>query len=71
MIDTFGILIQGEDLTTFAHQVDEVSPVTASRVEDAHSGCNVSPQNLVEDINIDLPELLLYAQGHGGTFSVY
>jgi len=68
VIDTFGILIQREYLASFSQQVDQVPPVTASGIEHAHAGRNVSTQNLVEDINIDLPELLLYAQVHSDTF---
>jgi len=70
MIDTFGILIQCEDLASLAQQVDQVSSVAASGVEHTHTGRNVSAQNLVEDINIDLTELLLYAQGQRDTFSM-
>jgi hypothetical protein len=60
MIDTFSILIQREDLTAFTEQVNEVSSITASGIEYAHTGRNVSTQNLVEDIDIDLPELFLH-----------
>jgi hypothetical protein len=52
-----------------AQQVDQVPPVTASGIEHSHARCNIPAQNLVEDIDIDLPELLLYAQGQRDTFS--
>lgn len=71
MIDPFGVLIDCEDLAPFAHQVDQVPAVTATGIEHPHARCDVSTQNLVEDININLPELLLYAQGHRDTFSCY
>jgi hypothetical protein len=71
VIDTFGILIQCEYLASFPQQVDQVPAVTASGVEHAHARSNVPAQNLVENIDIDLPELLLDAQGHYGTFSIH
>jgi hypothetical protein len=71
MVNACGILIQSKYVAPFSHQVDQVASETASSIEHAHAGRNVSTQNLIEDININLPELLLYAQGHCGTFSKY
>jgi hypothetical protein len=48
--------------------MNKISAVAASGVEHPHARRNVSAQNLVENINIDLSELFLYAQGHSGTF---
>ena len=62
-----GILVDREDLATFAQQVNEVAPVSASGVKHAHAGLNVAAQDLIEDIDIDLAELLLNAQGHSTT----
>ena len=70
VINARRILVQRKDLAAFAQQVDQISSVTASGVEHAHAGGDVSPQNLIEDVNIDLPELLLYAQGHTAPFLV-
>lgn len=69
MVDASGVLIERVYLAPFAQQVDQIATVAASRIEYAHVGCNISAQNLVEDINVDLPELFLYAQRHNDTFS--
>jgi hypothetical protein len=62
-----GICIDGEDLAAFTQEVDEVSSVAAACVEDTHSRSDVSSQDLIEDIDVDLPELLLYVHcGFGG-----
>jgi hypothetical protein len=50
--------------------VDEVSSVTASGVEHAHAGTDVPAQYLVEDVDINLPELFLNGQSHRCTFSI-
>ncbi len=64
MLDALGILIQGEYLASLAQQMDQVSSVPASGIEHAHAGCDVSTQNLIEDVNIDLSKLLLYGERH-------
>jgi hypothetical protein len=38
----------------------EVSPIATTSVNYAHSGRNVSSQDLIEDVNINLPELILH-----------
>ena len=64
MLHARGILVDREDLATFAQQVNEVAPVSASGVKHAHAGLNVAAQDLIEDVDIDLAELLLNVQGH-------
>jgi hypothetical protein len=44
--------------------MDQVASVTASGVDDAHGSGNISAQNLIEYIDVDLPKLLLDAQSH-------
>ena len=51
--------IDGEDLTACAEEVDEIAAVPAASVEDAHGRGYVSAEDLIEDIDVDLPELLL------------
>jgi hypothetical protein len=51
--------VQSEDFTALAQQVDQVAPIPTSSVEHAHSRRDISAQNLIEHIDIDLPELLL------------
>jgi hypothetical protein len=61
VLNPFGILIQGKDFASFAQQMHEVAPVAASSIEYTHARRNVSPQNLIEHVDINLPELLLNA----------
>jgi hypothetical protein len=56
--------IYGKHLAPFAQQVDKVAPIPASRIQYAHPACNVAPQDLVEDVDIDLSKLLLNVQRH-------
>jgi hypothetical protein len=49
----------------------QVSSVPASRVEHAHTRRDVPAQNLVEHIDIDLPELLLNRQRHSSILANY
>jgi len=71
VVNARGIMIQSKHLAPFAQEVDQIAPVTASGIEHTHAGGYVSPQNLIEDVNVNLPELLLDAQCHHCTFSVY
>jgi hypothetical protein len=61
VLDGFGILVERKYLAPFAQQVDEVAAVAASSVKHAHSRRNVTAQDLIEDVDIDLSELLLNA----------
>ena len=51
--------IGAEDVVALAQQVDEIAAVAAARVEHAHAGRDASTQDLIEEVNIDVPELLL------------
>jgi hypothetical protein len=57
--DGLGARVDSVDLGSFAEKMDEVSAVAAAGVEDAHAGCDVAAQDLVEDVDVDLAELLL------------
>jgi predicted small metal-binding protein len=59
VLNPFGILIHCEYLTAFAQQMHEVAPIAASGVEHTHTRRDVSSQNLIENIDINLPELFL------------
>jgi hypothetical protein len=61
MFDTFAIGIQREDLAAFSQQIHQIAPVPASSVQHAHSGGDVSPKNLIEDVDVDLSKLFLKA----------
>src|ERR1035438_8137697 len=64
MLHAGGVGIQRKYLEAFSKQMHQISPVAASCVKDAHAGWNVPPQNLIEDIDINLPELLLNGHLH-------
>src|ERR1035437_9353770 len=67
MLNTLGIGVQCKHFAAFAHQVDQVASVAAPGVEYAHGGRDIAPQDLVEDININLPELFLNAERHAAS----
>jgi hypothetical protein len=59
VIDTGGIRVYGKNFTAFSKQMHQVAPVPASCVDHAHTGCDVTPRNLIEYVNIDSAELFL------------
>src|ERR1035441_6226030 len=67
MLNALGIGVQCKHFAAFAHQVDQVASVAAPGVEYAHGGRDIAPQDLVEDININLPELFLNAERHAAS----
>jgi hypothetical protein len=71
MLNAGRISVQRENLAPFAQQMHQVSSVPASRVEHAHTRRDVPAQNLVEHIDIDLPELLLNRQRHSSILANY
>jgi hypothetical protein len=64
VLNAASVLIEGENLAPLAQQMHQISSVTAAGVQNPHSRSDVSAQNLIEDVNIDLPELFLHAQLH-------
>jgi hypothetical protein len=71
MLNAFCICIYREDLAPLAQEMHQVPTVSTPRVEDTHSTGDVSPQNLVEDINVDLAELFLYVHRDFDSFHVF
>lgn len=53
------IRVRRENFITFAQEVDQVPTRPAPGVHDPHSGQDVSLQDLVKEINVDLAKLLL------------
>ena len=53
------ICIKGKDLASFSQQMHQIAAISTSGVKDTHSGANVSSQNLIKNIDIDLPKLIL------------
>jgi hypothetical protein len=60
VLDSFGVSVYSEDLASFTQKMDEVSSIAATSVKHTHSGRDVSSQDLIEDVNINLPELILH-----------
>ena len=68
VINPRGIRVHCKYFAAFAKQVHQVSAVAASGVEHAHSLRDISAQDLIEDVNIDLAELVLNCQRNAFTF---
>jgi len=71
MPNAFGICIQSKHLTPLTQQIDKISPIPASRIENPHTRPDIPSQNLIEHIDIDLPELLLNAQPRPASFLIH
>jgi hypothetical protein len=59
MLNAAGIRIHCKYFAPFAKQMDQISSVSAAGVEYPHARGDVSSQNLIEYININMAELLL------------
>jgi len=70
MLDTVGIRIHRKYLASFTQQMHKISPVPASSVEHTHARGDISSQYLIEDVDIDLPKLLLNIECHAVTLPV-
>ena len=62
MIHTVGIRIQRKYLAPHAQQVHQIPPKPAAGIQNRHPSSDISAQDLVKNINVDLPELLLNRQ---------
>jgi hypothetical protein len=52
----------GASSAASAQQIDEVATVAATGVQYLHPRSDVAPQELVEDVDVDLAELVLEGQ---------
>src|ERR1700710_775831 len=59
MLDTLSIRVECKYIASFAEQMYQIAPIPASGVQHAHIRCDVSPQYLIEYIDINLPKLFL------------
>ncbi len=57
MLHALGIGVERKDLAALPQQVHQIAPIPAARVEHPHPGLDIAAQNLIEHIDIDLPEL--------------
>ena len=67
MFNSRRIRVHRKYFAPLAQKMHQVSPVPASGVEHAHAGRDVSSQDLIEHVNINLPELFLNGQRHFAT----
>ena len=58
MFNALDVRIERKHLAAFAQQMHQVPSISAARIQNPHSRRNVPPQNLIENVNVDLPELL-------------
>lgn len=56
---TIAVQINCKYLAAFAQEMDQIAPISASSVKNTHSRRNISSQNLIENINVNMPKLLL------------
>ncbi len=68
VLNSRGIRVHCKHLAAFAKQVNEIPAISAPGVKHAHALVDVSAQDLIEDVNIDLAELFLYIQRRVSTF---
>jgi hypothetical protein len=68
MLHSFGIRVYRKHFAAFAKQMHQVPPVPAPGIEHAHALRDISAQDLIEDVNIDLAELFLDTQRHDYPF---
>jgi hypothetical protein len=62
MLNAVGIRVEREYFASLAQQVYQISPVPTSGIEHTHILRDVPAQDLVENVNINLPKLLLNIQ---------
>jgi hypothetical protein len=68
VVNSRGIRVHREDLAAVAKQVNEIPAISAPGVEYAHALVDISAEDLIEYINIDLAELFLNIQRCASTF---
>jgi hypothetical protein len=61
MLDGVTILVEGENLATFAQEMDQVTPIPASSVKHTHPRGDVPTKDLIEDVDVNVSKLLLNA----------
>jgi hypothetical protein len=64
MLDSFTIQVECKHLAAFTQKIYEVPSIAASSIKNAHPRCNVSSQNLVKNIDVNVSKLLLNAECH-------
>ena len=62
VVNSRGVRVDCKHLAALAKQVNEIPAVSAPGVEHAHTLVDISAEDLIEDVNIDLAELVLNGQ---------
>ena len=62
VLDSLGVSVHCKYFAALAKQVHKVSAIAAAGVEHAHALVDISAEDLIEDVNVDLAELVL--NGH-------
>src|ERR1035438_10148014 len=71
VLDGLRVGVHAKYFVSLPEKIDQVAAASESRIEDAHSRRDAAAQDLVEEINVDLPELLWKADCHVGSRPVY
>jgi hypothetical protein len=61
VLNSLSVRVHCKHFTAFAKQMHQISTVSAASVEHAHTLRDVSAQDLIEHVNVDLAELVLDA----------
>ncbi len=64
MLNSLDFSIHGIHFAALAQQINEISPITASGIEHAHARRDIPAKYLIENVDIDLPELFLNTESH-------
>jgi hypothetical protein len=64
MVNAGSIRVHRKDFAALAQQMNQIASVAASGVDNTHPGSDISTQNLIEYVDIDLPELFLNRERH-------
>ena len=59
------IRVGSEDVVAFTQQVHDIPTAATARIEDLHSGCDVSAQKLIKQVDVDTAELFLQRRHMG------
>jgi hypothetical protein len=70
MLNSLGVPVDRKHLAPLAQQVNEIAAVAAAGVEHAQVGSDVTAEELIEEVDVDLAELVLEVEGQGRSFGV-
>ena len=68
VVNSRGVRVDCKHLAAFPKQVNEIPAISATGVENARALVDVSAEDLIEYVDIDLAELVLYGQRRVSVF---